>query len=235
MRSTMVPVVSSASSLSRHRSPVMCGLVFALASPVLAQPASQAEELSRAYAALAAGQSGRGPTRRRTDTDRSAAAPWRRDRGRGGCIGDERPGWSGPLRALAGRQPTRGCVRARARGDRRPPGAVGQRARAARGRCPRAGGQGPGECRNGGSRIESVRRIVAGSWRPISPGVTGGSPVLRLRSLGQTGYRAAAPQVMELLAAREPEVRAAAADTLAALGARGGHRAAPGPLEGPGR
>ena len=47
----------------------------------------------------------------------------------------------------------------------------------------------------------------------------GGSRVLRLRELALTGYREAAPQVQRLLSDPTPEIRAAAADTLAQLGA----------------
>jgi len=227
LRTTMVPVVSSASSLLRHRSPVMCGIVFALASPVLAQPASQAEELSRAYALLAAGKAAEAqraaeqiltlaPRHHGAATVAVVAAS--ETSGQAGLDLYER--WLGASRHEDAfvLEPVAIAVLRELSASGRGPLEADARALAVRAR----GGSGTAGAESDLS-TDRGRQLAADLTS-----VTGGSLVLRLRSLGQTGYRAAAPQVMELLAAREPEVRAAAANTLAALGAQ----EAIGPLQG---
>jgi hypothetical protein len=213
-------VRSVMTSLSLYLSPVLPGvLVLWVAAPVLAQPASDATALSRAYAALAAGRTAEAqrvaeqlladqPRHHGAATVAVLAASTS-----GSNTGlDMYEGWLAASRHEDAfiLEPVAIAVLHQLGADG---GALQEDAKALLTGIPADGGSRSGSATPPTSADRG--RQMAADLR----GAEGGSKVLRLRSLALTGYLDAVPQVLPLPSDPTPEIRAAAADTLGELGA----------------
>jgi hypothetical protein len=189
-------------------------LMLSIAAHALAQPASDATALSRAYAALAAGRMAEA---QRVAQEVLAEQPRHHAAATVAVLAASTQGGKAGLDAYEGwlaashhedafiLEPVAMAILSQLAAEKGP---LGDDAKALSG-----GGQA-----DGGSPAPTS----ADRGRQLAADLAtaqGGSRVLRLRELAVTGYREAAPQVLRLLSDPTPEIRAAAADTLAQLGA----------------